>query len=134
MGELVAFIDHGVVNAPGVISRVWLSAEDLFALDALRGSMLKKAEVLGNVEPAIVMQMLDEDQSREIDAEVKSEFRERTAGGKKAHVFAMAMTGAEELEGRSRGRRMACSSGRTSSASKSTRRSEASSSISRLRT
>jgi len=34
----------------------------------------------------------------EIDAEVKREFRERTAGGKTAHVFAMAMTGAEELE------------------------------------
>ena len=34
----------------------------------------------------------------EIDAEVKREFRDRTAGGKTAHVFAMAMTGAEELE------------------------------------
>ena len=34
----------------------------------------------------------------EIDAEVKKEFRERTANGQKVHVFAMAETGAEELE------------------------------------
>ena len=33
----------------------------------------------------------------EIGDAVKREFRERTAGGKTAHVFAMAMTGAEEL-------------------------------------